>query len=253
MTRQEKEQELLDADIKEPQLSEALAAWEKEQEQIIEDAEQDEKDGEEIITVSNAFANSLGFNALKGVGVTRMTKAEFQANQNVQDLARTQLEFLKSDEFKEANAEEVYQKGLKNYFDVDNIESYDTGSEKNYKTHREEYNSMVDYSNAANRVREAQIGQMISLKPELGGRQKLTPELRDKIISKAEELKRGFNKKFANEAEYEEYLKQKLGDKYEDYKLYQASLNEDGVYQPAEGVSKLAIDDKSRRQAELEI
>jgi len=55
MTRQEKEQELLDAGIVEPQLSEALAAWEKEQEKIQQDAEQAKTDGEEIIKISNAF------------------------------------------------------------------------------------------------------------------------------------------------------------------------------------------------------
>lgn len=53
---------------------------------------------------------------------------------------------------------------------------------------------MLDYSNAAERIKKAQIGQMISLKPELGGRQKLTPELRDKIISTADQKKRGFQK-----------------------------------------------------------
>ena len=106
------------------------------------------------------------------------------------------------------------------YFDLNNLEPYNTGSEKNYRTHREEYNSMLDYNNAAGIVKETQIGQMISLKPELGGRQKLTPELRDEIISIADEKKRGFQKKFANEEEYDDYLKSFYKDRYDEYILF---------------------------------
>ena len=134
MTRQEKEQELIDAGISGVELSEALAAWEKEQEKIQQDAEQAEADGEEIIKISNSFANSLGFNAPKGVGVFSLTRNEFQQNENVKGLARKQLDTLKSDEFTQANAEEVYQKGLKNYFKVDEIEDYETADRKGSKS-----------------------------------------------------------------------------------------------------------------------
>lgn len=80
---------------------------------IQQDAEQAESDGEKIIKISNSFANDVGFNAPKGLGVFSLTKNELLQNKNVQGLARETLDILKSDEFKEANAEEVYQKGLK--------------------------------------------------------------------------------------------------------------------------------------------
>ena len=238
MTRQEKEQELIDAGISGVELSEALAAWEKEQEKIQQDAEQAEADGEEIIKISNSFANSLGFNAPKGVGVFSLTRNEFQQNENVKGLARKQLDTLKSDEFTEANAEEVYQKGLKNYFKVDEIEDYETADRKGSKS---------DEALAVIRFRNKKLGE---INPETG-RRYTNREIQ--AIPEFIELRRRNEKKFANEAEYEDYLKEQLGDRYEDYKLYQASLNEDGVYQPAEGIEQISIDDKSIQEAELEI
>ena len=246
MTRQEKEQELIDAGISGVELSEALAAWEKEQEKIQQDAEQAEADGEEIIKISNSFANSLGFNAPKGVGVFSLTRNEFQQNENVKGLARQQLDKLKSDEFTQANAEEVYQKGLKNYFKIDEIEDYETADRKGSKS---------DEALAVLRFRRDKLNEInpetIGTKGYPKGRKYTDREIQ--AMPEMIELRRRNEKKFANEAEYEEYLKKQLGDRYEDYKLYQASLNEDGVYQPAEGIKEISIDDKSLQDAELEI
>ena len=44
MTLQEKEQELIDAGLKGVELSEALSAWKKEQEQTVEDKKKEEED-----------------------------------------------------------------------------------------------------------------------------------------------------------------------------------------------------------------
>ena len=122
MTLQEKEQELINSGLKEPKLSEALSAWQKEQEQAVEDKKKEEEELNETIKISRSYANELGFNAGKGAGVFSLTRKEFQENPKVQQEATELNKYLKSDEFTKVDNETIYQQGLKNKFKTNELE-----------------------------------------------------------------------------------------------------------------------------------
>ena len=132
---------------------------------------------------------------------------------------------VKSDEFKTFDQNDIYDIGVKSYFDLDNIKSYDKKSDKTYRTHPEEYNSYITYNNAVRNLEDLSIGQFVSLPKALGGRQKVTQELIDNITATRDKKQREFQSEFENEQAYEEYLKETLGDKYEAYKQYQEDPN----------------------------
>ena len=84
MTLEEKKQELLDANIVEPQLSEALSAWQKEQENIDLKAKEQEDYLNEIITIGKSEARELGFEGVgKGIGTFKIKRSDYFNNPNV--------------------------------------------------------------------------------------------------------------------------------------------------------------------------
>jgi len=134
MTLQEKEQELLDANIKEPQLSEALSAWKKEQEQAVEDKKKEEEELNKTIKISKSYANELGFNTSSGPGVFSLTEKEFQENPKVQQEAVELNKYLKSNEFTAIDNAAVYQQGLKNKFKTNELEDRNAKVKEYYTT-----------------------------------------------------------------------------------------------------------------------
>jgi len=122
MTLEEKKQELLDADIVEPQLSEALSAWQKEQEQAVEDKKKEEEELDETIKISRSYANELGFSAGSGPGVFSLTRKEFQENPKVQQEAIELNKYLKSEEFSTIDSDAIYQQALKNKFKTNELD-----------------------------------------------------------------------------------------------------------------------------------
>ena len=135
MTLEEKKQELLDADIVEPQLSEALSAWQKEQENIDLKAKEQEDYLNEIITIGKSEARDLGFEGVgKGIGTFKIKRSDYFNNPNVRAEAKALNTYLKSEEFNQVDNDKVYQQGLKNYFAVDEIEDYETELQKGDKS-----------------------------------------------------------------------------------------------------------------------
>ena len=134
MTLQEKEQELINSGLKEPKLSETLSAWQKEQEQAVENSKKEEEKLNENIKISRSYANELGFNVGKGAGVFSLTRKEFQENPKVQKEATELNKYLKSDEFTKVDNETIYQQGLKNKFKTNELEDRNTKVDVYYTT-----------------------------------------------------------------------------------------------------------------------
>ena len=154
MTLQEKEQELINAGLTGVELSEALSAWQKEQEQAVEDKKKEEEDLNKTIKISKSYANELGFNTSSGPGVFSLTEKEFQENPKVQQEAVELNKYLKSDEFTAIDNAAVYQQGLKNKFKTNELddrnakvkEYYTTPSgEKRYLRDKPKYDSDEAY------------------------------------------------------------------------------------------------------------
>ena len=227
MTLEEKKQELLDADIVEPQLSEALSAWQKEQENIDLKAKEQEDYLNETITIGKSEARELGFEGVgKGIGTFKIKRSDYFNNPNVRAEAKALNTYLKSEEFNQVDNDKVYQQGLKNYFAVDEIEDYETELQKGDKS--KEASALRKFYNQ--KRLEGFEAYEVQQMPEY------------------KKLRRQKDKKFASEEDYETYLKEKLGDKYEAYKQYQAGLL-DGQYTG----DKIKIDQNALDNAKDEV
>jgi len=227
MTLEEKKQELLDADIVEPQLSEALSAWQKEQENIDLKAKEQEDYLNEIITIGKSEARDLGFEGVgKGIGTFKIKRSDYFNNPNVRAEAKALNTYLKSEEFNQVDNDKVYQQGLKNYFVVDEIEDYETELQKGDKS--KEASALRKFYNQ--KRLEGFEAYEVQQMPEY------------------KKLRRQKDKKFVSEEDYETYLKEKLGDKYEAYKQYQAGLL-DGQYTG----DKIKIDQNALDNAKDEV
>ena len=227
-TIDEYKQELINEGITEPELSEAINEYREgflaEQEA---NREREENLNEEVkVGLGFLYKNDIkGHRGSGAVGVTTLTKRDLFEDPNFQKIARDIQNEIKSDEFKTFDQNDIYDIGVKSYFDLDNIKSYDKKSDKTYRTHPEEYNSYITYNNAVRNLEDLSIGQFVSLPKALGGRQKVTQELIDNITATRDKKQREFQSEFENEQAYEEYLKETLGDKYEAYKQYQEDPN----------------------------
>jgi hypothetical protein len=230
MTVEEYKQELLaqNPPVTEPELSEALNEY-TENYLAEEKAKRDREESlnEEVkVGLGFLYKNDIkGHRGSSAVGVTTLTKRDLFEDPNFQKIARDIQSEIKSDEFKTFDQNDIYDIGVKSYFDLDNIKSYDKKSDKTYRTHPEEYKSYITYNNAVRNLEDLSVGQFVSLPKELGGRQKVTQELIDNITATRDKKRREFKSEFENEQAYEEYLKDTLGDKYEAYKQYQEDPN----------------------------
>ena len=254
-TIDEYKQELINEGIKEPALTEAINEY---REGFLAEQEANREREENLNKEVKLSFSFLGDNEILGydktneaVGVKSFTKRELFEDPNFQKLARNIQNEIKSDEFKTFDQNDIYDIGIKNYFDLDNIKKYDAraGEDINYrdkkaysgalgpeveKQYRDLETARRIFQNVGGADGPDKVVSINALTPEVREKfypgvenknVKVTPELYDYLKKNFESKKRAYQNEFQSEEEYEAYLKDTLGDKYEAYKQYQKDPN----------------------------
>jgi hypothetical protein len=131
-TIDEYKQELINEGITDPELSEAINEY---REGFLAEQEANREREENLNEEVKLSFSFLGDNEILGydktneaVGVKSFTKRELFEDPNFQKISRELLNKFKSEEFQTFDQGEIYDIGIKNYFDLKNIKQYDAGA-----------------------------------------------------------------------------------------------------------------------------